>query len=420
MIGPNLLASPNPPTQAADCALPGCFLGFYIRLSDILVRPQEGQPIETAFPVRNPDIPPALGIVNALLAEVAVIDGNGTIVLTNEGWSRFANQNAADRRLISAVGLNYLDVCRSAAGDGCGGAKEVLAGLESVLSGKTQTFCAEYPCHSPTQRRWFLLQATGLGPPAQGAVLLHIDITGRKLLEERLETLHKEKTHWLAMAAHDLRNPVSAIMANSQLLEQELAGASVEALESLRNINSCSQFLLELLDDLLDLSAIESGTPGFTPERTDLRSVVEESFALVRHLASRKGIRIEARYGEDLFALDLDRRQMTQVFLNLLGNAIKFCPDGAAVNITVLRTAANVNIDVRDNGPGIPPNALETIFLPFQRLAQASNQRGTGLGLAICKRIVERHGGRIWAENAIAGGAVFHISLPLELPARGV
>jgi signal transduction histidine kinase len=264
------------------------------------------------------------------------------------------------------------------------------------------------------------LQASGLRTPVQGAVLLHIDITGRKLLEERLETLDKEKTHWLAMAAHDLRNPVSAIMANSQLLEQELAGASAESVESLRNINSSSQFLLELLDDLLDLSAIESGTPGFTPERTDLRSMVAESFALVRHLASRKGLCIEARYGEELPALNLDRRQMTQVLFNLLGNAIKFCPDGARVNITVLRRAGNVDIDVQDNGPGIPPYGLETIFMPFQRLAQASNQRGTGLGLAICKRIVERHGGRIWAENAIAGGAVFHVSLPLELPAQGV
>src|SRR5436305_14550550 len=95
----------------------------------------------TEYSVLRADIP-ALGIVNALLAEVAVIDREGTIILTNEGWSRFANQNAADRRLTSAVGLNYLDVCRSASGDGCGGAKEVLAGLGDELSGKSQHFCA--------------------------------------------------------------------------------------------------------------------------------------------------------------------------------------------------------------------------------------------------------------------------------------
>jgi signal transduction histidine kinase len=359
----------------------------------------------------------ALGFVNALLAEVAVIDREGTIVLTNEGWSRFANNNAADKRLTSGVGLNYLDVCRRACGDGSGSAKEVLEGVEDVLNGKRQQFCAEYPCHSPTERRWFLLQVTPVSEPVQGAVLLHVDITDRKLLEERLETLHKEKTRWLAMAAHDLRNPVSAIMANSQLLEQELAGTSAENLEPLRNINSSSEFLLKLLDDLLDISAMESGTPRFTPERTQLRSVVDDSVALVRHLASRKGIDMEACYSEGIPALNLDRHQMTQVLFNLLENAIKYCPNYARVNVSLLPGAANVVIKVQDNGPGIPPDALEIIFIPFQRLAQASSARGTGLGLAICKRIVERHGGRIWAENAVAGGAVFHVSLPLEAPA---
>jgi signal transduction histidine kinase len=372
------------------------------------------------FGVLNPNISAALEFVNALLAEVAVIDREGTIVLTNRAWSRFANENAAESGLISGIGLKYLDVCRSASGEGSAGAQQVLAGLEDLLSGKRQQFCIEYPCHSPTQQRWFLLQAKSLEAPCGGAVLLHVDITGRKLLEERLETLHKEKTHWLAMAAHDLRNPVSAIMANSELLEEELSSlASAEMLESVRNINSSSQFLLELLDDLLDISVIESGAPGFTLEPTDLRSVVADSIALVRHSASRKCIRIQARYAEGISALRLDRRQMTQVFFNLLGNAIKFCPNGATVIITVLQRATDIVIDVQDNGPGIPSDGLQAIFMPFQRLAQASSKRGTGLGLAICKRIVERHGGRIWAENVIERGAVFHVSLPLERPPQG-
>jgi len=110
---------------------------------------------------------------------------------------------------------------------------------------------------------------------------------------------------------------------------------------------------------------------------------------------------------------------MTQVFLNVLENAIKFCPNYGRVDITVVSGAANVAIEVQDNGPGIPPDGLETIFMPFQRHATALSQRGTGLGLAICKRIVAGHGGRIWAENAVGGGAVFHISIPLEVPARG-
>jgi two-component system sensor histidine kinase KdpD len=209
-------------------------------------------------------------------------------------------------------------------------------------------------------------------------------------------------------------------MANAQLLEQELAGASAECFDPLRNISSSSEFLRKLLDDLLDISAIESGTPGFTPQRTGLRTLVGDSVALVRHLASRKHIDMEACYSEETPALNLDRHQMTQVLFNLLENAIKYCPNYARVNISVLPGAANVLIKVQDNGPGIPPDALEGIFIPFQRFAPASSQRGTGLGLAICKRIVERHGGRIWAENALAGGAVFHVSLPLEVPGQAL
>lgn len=367
----------------------------------------------------SPPIPTGMDLVNSLLNAVAVTDGEGTIVLTNESWSRFANDNGADSRLASGVGLNYLDTCRAASRSGSAVAGEVLSGIEDVLSGKRQQFCAEYSCDSPTERRWFLLQVTGLRSPVQGAVLLHLNITGRKLVEERLESLHKEKTHWLAIAAHDLRNPVAAIMANAELLEQEFAGVSAERCELLKNISTSGEFLLKLLDDLLDLSAIESGAPGFRPERIDLRSVIEESIALVQHTASRKGIRIETCYPEAIPLLNLDRVQMTQVLFNLLGNAIKFSPTDATLNIGIRLAAAKVVLQVQDNGPGIPPDGLESIFMPFYRLAQASSERGTGLGLAICRRIVERHGGRIWAENASVRGTVFRVSLPIcETPER--
>jgi len=106
---------------------------------------------------------------------------------------------------------------------------------------------------------------------------------------------------------------------------------------------------------------------------------------------------------------------MTQVFLNLIGNAIKFCGNGSHVYVTVVDQPTNVLVSVQDNGPGIPPDELGSIFMPFQRSrGSVSAQPGTGLGLAICKRIVERHDGQIWAENAIDGGAVFFVSLPRQ------
>ena len=456
------------------------------------------------------------------------------------------------------VGANYFEACRSACGEGADNAKEALKGVTELLSGSRPDFYLEYPCHSPTKRRWFVMHATRFDSPSIGAVLLHIDITDRKLVEERLyeqeerfrfalenspvvvfnqdrelrytwinspvldwaeqeyigrtdadivggveaerltaikravlesgvgtrvevtvtfkgearyfdlnvaplrddvgaiigitcactditrmkraaaererlieelgnaereltkrnlelEALNKEKTQWLGMAAHDLRSPLSAIIANCYLLMEESTSTGGELSAALNSIQYSSQFMLELLDDVLDISAIETGNERFGYELTDIRLVIEEAVALSRPIADRKSTHIEVRYPERMPALTLDRRKMTQVFLNVIGNAIKFSQTCANVQITVVDESTNVLVSVRDNGPGIPLDELESIFMPFQRGCRHSAERGTGLGLAISKRIVERHGGRIWAENAIDGGAAFYLSLPRQI-----
>ena len=129
-------------------------------------------------------------------------------------------------------------------------------------------------------------------------------------------------------------------------------------------------------------------------------------------MADHKGIQIESLSTDRTATVALDRQRMTQAFLNLLANAIKFSQNGAQIRVTVVNEPTNVLVSVQDNGPGIPADELDSIFVPFQRGRGVSAHQGTGLGLAICKRIVERHGGRIWAENAIDGGAVVRVSLP--------
>ncbi|MFL6351388.1 MAG: ATP-binding protein [Bryobacteraceae bacterium] len=495
-------------------------------------------------------------VVDCLSAEVAVLDREGKIVMVNAAWERFASrQNTAEQSQNLGVGANYLAVCRSASGET---AKEVLRGIEEVLSGRRPDFSLEYPCHSPTVRRWFLLQVTSLQCPPCGAVSLHIDITDRKLLEQRLqehqerfraalenspvvlfnqdresrytwinspvlgwaeqeyvgrtdsdivggedgerltaikravlesgvgarvetsvtfqgethyfdlnvvpmrddvgaiigitcactditpmkrveaereklmdelrnaqhdlanrnlelEALHNEKTQWLGMAAHDLGNPLSSILACCEVLTNDLTDKNSEHTAMLKSIQSCGQFMLDLLHDVQDLSTIETGSQRFLAEPTDLRSLIEETIAFSRPIADRKNTRIEARWAERVAPVTLDRPKMTQVFLNLIGNAIKFCGNGSNVYVTIVDQPTNVLVSVQDNGPGIPPDELGSIFMPFQRgRRNVSAQRGTGLGLAICKRIVERHHGQIWAENAIEGGAVFFLSLPRQ------
>jgi PAS domain-containing protein len=126
-------------------------------------------------------------VVDSLTSELAVLDREGNIILTNQMWKRFARENTAGDSQNFGVGLNYLKVCSSASGVAAEGAQDILVGLEQVLSGIRERFSFEYPCHSPTDARWFLLEASRLDSPAGGAVVLHIDITARKLLERRLQ-----------------------------------------------------------------------------------------------------------------------------------------------------------------------------------------------------------------------------------------
>jgi PAS domain S-box-containing protein len=498
-------------------------------------------------------------VIDSVSAEIAVLDRQGTIIMTNDLWDRFARENQARGSDKTGVGVNYLEVCRTASGESSEGAKEVLAGLQEVLSGTNRDFAFEYACHSPTVRRWFLLRANGLNRPTRGAVLLHIEITARKDLEARLreqeerfrvalqnspvvvfnqdrelrytwinspvlgwadqeylgrtdmeilgaadgqrltdikravlesgvgvrvetpvtfrgemhyfdlnvapmrgdlgaiqgitcactditpikraaaererlieelenaqralsqrnlelEALNKEKAEWLGIAAHDLRNPLSAILFGCESLMQDLSDSFQRTM--LESIHSSSKFMLELLDDVLEMSVIEAGKQPFLPELTDLRSLVEQTIALSRPVADRKKTQIEVRYAEWLSPVALDRPKMSQVLLNLIGNAIKFSPNGSNIQITVDQEQMEVRISVRDNGPGIPADELSSIFSPFYRSQRsASTQPGSGLGLAICKRIVELHGGHIWAENAIARGTVFQLTLPLKVRA---
>jgi PAS domain S-box-containing protein len=497
--------------------------------------------------------------LGSLFAEVAVLDRAGRIVMTNDAWKRFARLNSPGRTRNLGVGANYLEVCRSASGQNAEGAKEVLNGLEEVLSGRRRDFSHEYSCHSPTDRRWLLLQAAAIGDPPNGAVLLHIDITSRKLLEERLhqqeqrfrialanspvvvfnqdrelrytwinspilgwaaqeyvgrtdaeivggedgerlmtikravlesgaptraealitfqgkahyfdlnvspvrdtggavvgitcactditamkrsvadrerlieelagarrelmvrnldlEALNQERSQWLGMAAHDLRNPVSSILLNCELLAEELRATNGQSVEALDSIHDCGHFMLELLDDVLEISAMEAGIQRFVYNPTDLASLIDEAIALSRPIARHKAIDIEVGYPNGIPAVVLDRHKMTQVFLNLIGNAIKFSPNGGKIQVTVRDAPGDVHVSVRDYGPGIPADELVSIFVPFRRGRTMSLQPGTGLGLAICKRIVERHAGRIWAENGIDGGAVIHLSLPRQTP----
>jgi two-component system, OmpR family, sensor kinase len=229
--------------------------------------------------------------------------------------------------------------------------------------------------------------------------------------------LNEQKNQLLGMAAHDLRNPLSAISLCSEYLLDELVNLPADQLEMLSTIKSASEFMLRLIEDILDLSKIESIKVELRTERCDLALLASRHVATSRLIAARKKIRIDLEIAPDLPAVDVDPHKIEQVLENLISNAVKFSPAGKTITVTILRAGAQVKVQVRDQGPGIPEAELERVFKPFQRTSvkPTGGEKSSGLGLAIASKIVAAHGGQIGVESTEGVGSTFFVSLPSRL-----
>ena len=230
-----------------------------------------------------------------------------------------------------------------------------------------------------------------------------------------LEKLIAERTRWLGMAAHDLLHPIGAVLACSELLIEDDAQTYADDQKGLlESIHSSAESMLKLLNDITSISAVESMDSRLSMEPADPASVIRESIALNRGPATSKKINLVFTEPKDTISIPFDRQRMLQVFNNLFENAIKYCQREATVETHISIRNGGVLISVSDNGPGIPADELDNLFTPFQktRARAVAGKDGTGLGLAICKRILQRHGGRIWAESTVGRGSTFYLSLP--------
>jgi PAS domain S-box-containing protein len=264
-----------------------------------------------------------------------------------------------------------------------------------------------------------------------GVVAVISDISARKRAETELARKNAElaegnaelarlnefKNQMLGMAAHDLRNPLGVIMAASSFLLE--AGGSLMPKDKktlfLQRIKANSEFMARLIDDLLDFAAIEAGRTRLSPVPTDIVEFVRRNVDQNRILAEPKGVPVTLAPADPLPAVYLDRALTDRLLNNLIGNAVKFSPVGAPVGVTVARQNGSVVVSVRDQGQGIPPAEMGKLFQPFSRTSvhATAGEKSTGLGLAIARRIVEDHGGRIWAESEVGKGSVFSFALPL-------
>jgi signal transduction histidine kinase len=236
-----------------------------------------------------------------------------------------------------------------------------------------------------------------------------------------LARLNEQKNQFLGIAAHDLRNPLNVIAAYSDfLLETASPVLSPQQLGFVAAIQSSSEFMLSLVNNLLDISKIEAGKLELDVTDADLAAIIEHNVSLNRALAKRRGIELLLHLEKDIPRLSLDVPKIEQVLNNLISNAIKFSPTGGHVRINVERRDEEVLISVEDEGPGVPAAELDRLFQPFEKssVKSAGGEGHTGLGLVIVKKIVQRHGGRIWVESEAGKGAKFYVSLPLAFDGR--
>jgi len=237
-----------------------------------------------------------------------------------------------------------------------------------------------------------------------------------ELRSREIERADRLKSEFLASMSHELRTPLHTIIGFSELLGEELEGPLNEKQKRfVQHIHNDSMHLLDLINDILDLSKIESGRLELRPEPFDLTAVVTESIASVRALAEAKSIALETLLDVPM-AIEADRLRVKQVLVNLLSNAVKFTPEGGRVSVEAGIRGTFVSLTVADTGVGISSDEHKSIFDKFYQVGATTKgvREGTGLGLAITKRLVEQHGGSIHVESERNRGSRFTFTIPLQ------
>jgi signal transduction histidine kinase/putative methionine-R-sulfoxide reductase with GAF domain len=234
-----------------------------------------------------------------------------------------------------------------------------------------------------------------------------------KIVED-LEVASAHKSQFVANMSHELRTPLAAILGYAELMQEGFYGEpSPKSMDALTRIRSKGKHLLGLINTVLDIAKIESGQFTLNISEYDVLSIVETVRSATESLAQNKKLALKTDVAKKLPIGLGDEQRLTQVLLNLVGNAIKFTDNGE-VRVSAVAANGTFAVSVADTGPGIPPDQLTRVFEQFHQVDSSNTKAkgGTGLGLAISKQIVEMHGGRIWVESELGKGSVFRMELP--------
>ena len=384
----------------------------------------------------------ARATVDALQAEIAILDESGAIVAVNAAWRQFARDNAFASSGMG-VGLNYMAVAGRAAADphdpGAPLAAAACDGIGAVLRGARPEFYLEYPCHSPQAERWFAMRVTrfdvGTGPRV---VVAHENITGRHVAErlERekvgLRDAVKSMEQVLGVVGHELRTPLAALRAISEFLITDGARSTDVWDRFLHDIGNEVDRMSDTVNNLLEAARLNSGRARWNWGEVDLAGTCAEAIESVRPLVDRTRVELSMDVEPSGLTPDGGGRPITgdgealrRLVTNLLSNARKHTADGS-IRVTVRPGETDAGgarwaeVTVCDTGSGIPPDVLARLGEAFalnSGVVGANHVSGTGLGLAICKGIVAAHGGTLTVRSAVGRGTTITARIRTDLAA---
>ena len=303
----------------------------------------------------------------------------------------------------------------------------LLAAIDRALQGLDAS--ATFAPRLALDRRVQLILRRLDGPEqfAPRLVAQAFDATSQYAHELGLETARAEaeareagKSRFLANMSHELRTPLNAVLGFSDIMRQRLFGPMPERYAAyVDNIHEAGGHLLELINDVLDVSKIEAERYVLTVERFDAREVISTAIALVRVTAEEKGVILTGVLPDEAVEVSADKRALKQIALNLLSNGVKFTPPGGTVTVTAETIGPYLEIVVADTGVGIAPEDARRLGRPFEQAgAIEQRQQGTGLGLSLVRAFAELHGGRMTIESTLGEGTAVTVRLPVAQAAR--
>ncbi len=278
-----------------------------------------------------------------------------------------------------------------------------------------------------------MILATQLGEALENARLFEKTWRAQQSLEKKVEertseltraltavqVINKRKTDFISSVSHELRTPLTSIKGYAAILLTGKLGNIPEDIRiRLDKINRHSDELVHMVNDLLDIARIEAGKTTMKKETLDLKNVADGVFDLLSGQLKERQIEFSSEIDGDAQNIFADHSQLNRVFINLIGNAIKFTPAGGKISVAAHKQGTFIQIDVKDTGCGMPEEATDKIFEEFFRVDNTINQevKGTGLGLSLVKHIVEAHGGKIRVTSTVGKGSTFSFSIPAAAP----